>query len=148
MRAKAVNEVQNFEKGQSPKKAMGIGGLDLNKDFQNRIEKYKQVIDGTTLSHTDEWIEFLSDNLRGKKITAYMRKMSTMNVSSNKKEGLFNSGEHTIEVQDILPSWGIKDDFSEYNSDNPLRATPPQLIVADMDNNMYQMSMDQKIYIN
>jgi len=145
MRAKAVNEIQNFEKGQNPKKAMGIGGLDLSQDYQRRIDDYMQAIDGITLSHTDEWKEFLKDTLVGKTITAELKKMPSMNAKTGKTSGSHERGEFTIKVKDVMPTWGMGDDFSVHNSGSPLSTSPPTLIVADMDNNMYQMSMNQKI---
>lgn len=148
MRAKKVNEDQNFERGQNPKRSIGIGGLDLRKDYQNRIDDYLQAIDGTTLSHTDEWKEFLSDSLKGKKITAEMKRLPTMDAKSGKSSGGFQKGEFTIEVQDVLPTWGMGDDFSVHLGESPFTKTPPKLIVADTDNNMYEMSMDQKIYFD
>ena len=148
MRAKAVNEVQNFERGQNPKRAIGIGGLDLSKDYQERIDEYYQAIDGITLSHTDEWKEYLKDTFIGKKITAELKKMPGINTKTGKTTGSHEKGDFTITVKDILPTWAMGDDFSAHKPGNPLNSSPPVLIVADMENNMYQMSMNQKIHFD
>ena len=147
MRARTVNEDVNFERGRNPKKSMDIGGLDLATDYQRRVDEYRQSVEGTTLSHTDEWKEFLRDTLVGKNITAEMKKLPTIS-KSGKTQTPFERGEFTIEVKDVLPTWGMGEDFSVHLNEGPFQQTPPKLIVADMDNNMYELSMDQKIHLN
>jgi len=147
-----INEAQEFERGKNPKKALGVGGLDLGSDYERRIEDYKMAISGATVSHTDEWIEFLKDNLRGKEITAEMKMLRTFSVGGdkpkpiNKSDADFSKREQTITVQDVKPSWGMGDDFSVHIGGSPLSASPPKLIVADMENNIYEMPINQKIY--
>ena len=142
-----MNEAQNFERGANPKKTMGIGGLDLAKDYKDRIEEYKMAVSGTTLSHTDEWKEFLKDTLIGKTITAEMKKLPVIG-KSGKTETKFVNGEFTIQIQDVIPTWGVGEDFSITTGGSPMGSIDPKLIVADMDNNMYEMSLSQKLYFD
>ena len=36
MRAKTINELQDFERGVDPRAAMGIGGINFNERFNRR----------------------------------------------------------------------------------------------------------------
>ena len=152
MRARTVNEAQEFERGKNPKQALGVGGLDLGKDYEERIEEYKMSISGTTLSHTDEWIEFLRDTLVDRTITAKMKMLRTFSVKGDKPEPVnkpnadFSLREQTIQVQDLKPSWGTGEDFSVHIGERLLTPTPPKLILASMDNDIYEMPLDQKIH--
>ena len=152
MRARTVNEAQEFERGKNPRQALGVGGLDLSKDYEDRVEEYKMSISGTTLSHTDEWIEFLRDTLIDRTITAKMKMLRTFSIGGdkpkpvNKPDADFSLKEQTIQVQDVKPSWGAGDDFSIHIGDRMLTPSPPKLIIASMDNDIYEMSLNQKIY--
>ncbi len=56
MRAKSVNEEQNFERGQDPKKAMGIG-WDMEKYVDREMERMGYGTGGRN-GEKDFWEEF------------------------------------------------------------------------------------------
>lgn len=84
MRAKTINEL-NFERGQNPKAAMDIGGINLGKDFEIVFKKF-----------IDEWVKKL-EQLKGKTITTEMRLfvLDTNNQLSGWKQ-------ETIKIKEIL----------------------------------------------
>jgi hypothetical protein len=142
MRAKTVNEDNNFERGRNPKAAIGIGGINLFEIYQEKMDDLNNEIAMTKFHANEEWSEFLTKTFVGKKITAHMTRMVTFNIKTKERslDGQ-KSGEFTIEVQDIKPS----EDFSDFIGRNVNIA--PQVIVADMDNKIYTMRLGQKIHI-
>ncbi len=143
MRAKTINEIQNFERGKNPKSAIGVGGINLSEIYQEKMDELERDI-AITKSHANlEWSEFLTKTFVGKKITAHMTRMVTFNLKTKERslDGQ-KSGELTIEVQDIKPS----EDLSDYIGRNV--NISPQVIVADMDNKIYTMRLGQKIHID
>jgi hypothetical protein len=142
MRAKTVNEDNNFERGKNPKAAIGIGGINLSEIYQEKMDDLFNEIAMTKFHANEEWSEFLTKTFVGKKITAHMTRMVTFNLKTKERslDGQ-KSGEFTIEVQDIKPS----EDFSDFIGRNVNIA--PQVIVADTDNKMYTMRLGQKIFI-
>lgn len=142
MRAKTINEDQNFERGRTAKAALGVGGINLHNLYRKKIEKLESEISLAKNSADTEWEDYLRETLVGKKITAKMTKMVTFNIKTKvRSEGGQKYGEFTIEVQDIRPG----EDLSEVIGRN-LEMTP-QVIIADMNNSLYTMKLDQKIYI-
>lgn len=136
MQAKKVFEVQNFERGQSPKKALDLGGIDLSQEIQKRIEELKERKREVEIEENQNWDMFLQETLVGKKITAKMTSMPSWKVNKDggigQKVGTRETKEFTITVQDVN-----SDDLSEM-----LMA----VVVADMDNKMYQLYLKDKIY--
>ena len=147
MRAKTINEVQNFERGQNPKRALGIGGFDLSADYNIRMEDFKKEVEESAKDYKDTWVEFLRKNLIGKTITAKLTSMPGINKETGKTTGKRETGEFTIILKDILPSYSMGDDFSIHLSGSPLSGSLPTLIVADNNNKLYQMDMNQKISV-
>lgn len=136
MQAKKVFEVQNFQRGQSPKKALDLGGIELSKESQKRLESLKERKKEAEVEANQDWDMFLQETLVGKKITAVMTSMPTFKV---KKEGGLGEQvgkreikEFTITVQDIQ-----SDDLSEMLL---------SIVVADMDNKLYNLHLKDKIY--
>lgn len=146
MRARFINEQQHFERGRGPKKTIGIGGIDLSKDYQNRVDSYRKEVKDLTANYTGNYEVFLTEILVGKTITAELRKMPKVNIKSGLTSGSSQSGNFTIMVKDVVPSWH-GDDFLVHLSESSMKNSPPTLIIADPDNNMYSMNINQKIYI-
>jgi hypothetical protein len=142
MRAKTVNEDQNFERGKNVKAAIGIGGVDVKDIYDEKKDDLLRQISMAKTNADEEWEEFLVKTFRGKKITALMTRMTTFNLTTKERsqEGQ-KTGEFTIEVQDIKPS-GALSEALDRNFE-----ISPQVIVADMDNKIYSMKLNQKIYI-
>jgi len=136
MQAKKIFEVQNFERGQSPKKALDLGGIDLSKEIQKRVEDLKEKQKEIEIEANQDWDMFLQEALVGKKITAEMTSMPSFKVKPDggigEKVGVRETKEFTITVQDVKT-----DDLSEM-----LLA----IIIADMDNKVYQLYLKNKIY--
>jgi hypothetical protein len=143
MRAKTVNEDVNFERGRNPKESMGIGGLELSEEFEERMDQLKMKVDGIKATEDEDWINYLEETFIGKKITAEMTTMPFMNLKSKEMSGKRETGKFSIEVQDIK----LTDNLSDI-MDSPITRSYPKIIVADMENNIYEMKMNQKIYFD
>lgn len=132
MRAKSVNETQNFERGKDPKKTLGIGGINLFDRYEEDLNDLKMSLSMTKLTTNEEWEDFLVKTLVGKTITANMNKLATVS-----KEGTTASkaekGEFTITIKDVNPS----EDFSDALDRN--FSVLPIIILADEQNNMYTL---------
>jgi hypothetical protein len=68
MRAKTINEVQNFERGIDPKQSMDIGGIDIPQTYRDimdepkrKWEEFKKSFIGKTISGNF----FVKKNSRG-----------------------------------------------------------------------------------
>jgi hypothetical protein len=141
MRARFVNEVQNFERGQDPKKSMGIGGINLFDQYEDKIDDLEAALSMTKLSASEEWGEHLRKLLVGKTITANMNKLPS--ISNKGIPGTkYERGEFTITIQDVKPGESLEDAL-----DRNFQVTP-QLILADEKNNIYSMKIieGEKIY--
>lgn len=143
MRARTVNEDVNFERGQNPKESMGIGGLDLAEEFDERLDGLKMQIGGIKVTEDEEWYEYLKKTLVGKNITAELTLMPTMHVKTKKMSGKRETGKFSIKVKDI----DITDNLSDIVDSNFTRSYP-KIIVADSKNNIYEMKMNQKIHFD
>jgi len=143
MRAKTVNEDQNFERGRTAKAALGIGGINLYDLYQERMEELEREISMSKINADTEWGEYLRENFVGKKITAHMTRMVTFNIKTKQKsiDSETKYGEFTIVVQDIKPG----ESFSDAIGRNV--EISPQAIVADMEGKIYTMRLHQKIYV-
>lgn len=137
MRARKVNEVQNFERGQDPKKALGIGGLDLQSKFEEFIEDLEMNISMSKLTQDEAWEDFLQKNLVGKTITADLDPLMTIK-KSGKSIPKKPRGEYTIKIKDVKASNELSKSLERFSGEH-------NIIVADTENNMYSMKKG-KIY--
>lgn len=85
MRAKFINEEQNFERGIHPKEALGLGGFNLARQKSDMKKKFR-----------DDWYFFLETILTGKTISGRMNKIRD---NGKELEGL-NWGNYTVEVDE------------------------------------------------
>ena len=136
-----VNEV-NFERGQDPKAAMDIGGIDLVNDYSDKIEEIKSDVEDIKRQRSEEWKDFVRKTLVGKTITVDMAKLPSISPSG-KSRGKYERKVFTITVQDAMPSGDIGEDAV-----NDRYSPTPSFVVADTENNMYQLNIDQKIRIS
>lgn len=142
MRAKTINEDQNFERGKAAKAALGIGGINLYDLYQDRMRNLEEEISLAKINTNEEWEEYLSKTFVGKRITGIMTRMVTFNIKTKERSlDAQKHGEFTIEVQDIKPGENLSDAIGRNVE------ISPQIIIADMDNKIYTMRLNQKIYI-
>jgi len=143
MRARTVNEDQNFERGKNPKAALGVGGINLYDLYQNKMKDLEGEISLAKINTDAEWEEYLRKNFVGKRITAVMTRMVTFNIKTKERSlDAQKHGEFTIEIQDIKPGENLSDAIGRNVE------ISPQAIVADMEGKIYTMRLNQKIYIN
>jgi len=139
MKAIKVFEIQNFERGQNPKKTLDLGGIDLFKEASKRLESLKERKEEIEIEENKNWEMFLQETLVGKKITAKMTSMPAWKVNKEggigAKVGTRETKDFTITVQDI----------STENLEN-FRDMRSAIIVADTNNQMYQLYLKDKIY--
>jgi hypothetical protein len=143
MRAKSVNEAQEFQRGKSPKAAMGIGGVNLMDIYEDKMMYLQMDIENIKREADEEWEEYLMKTFIGKKITADMITMTTFNLETGEKtpDSARKRGNFTIDVKDIKPG----EPFTEAIGRNVHFL--PNVIVVGTDNKIYTMRLDQKIYI-
>jgi hypothetical protein len=132
MKAIKVLEVQNFERGKNPKASMDLGGVVLEKEKQERFEKMKESQREAEVIANQEWDMYLQETLVGKKITARMSKLPTMNIKTKEMSGTRETKDFTIVIEDI-------------STDN-LSELLLNIVVADTDHNMYSLHLKDKIY--
>jgi hypothetical protein len=139
MQAKKVFEAQHFERGRSPKASMDIGGIDLFKEASQRLEDLTEKKKDLDIEYNGDWEKFLHETLVGKKITAIMTSMPSFKIKPEgglgEKVGKRETKEFTITVQDVRSE----------NLEN-FRDARANIIVADMDNKIYQLYINNKIY--
>jgi hypothetical protein len=138
MQAKKVFEVQNFERGRSPKASMDIGGIQISTLYTKRENEYLESIKEKKEEAKREWTQFLRKTFVGKTITAKLKSLPSfdkdMGITKNRET---KRGEFTIRVQDVMDSGDFGEKFGAVN-----------IIFADMENNIYSLEgIDQKIYI-
>ena len=131
MQAKKVFEVQNFERGQNPRKLLDLGGIVLEKETKNRIEEIRKAKKNVEDAANQEWKMYLQKILVGKKITARMTSLQTMDMKTHIL-GERVTKDFTITVQEV--------------SSQDLSDLLINIAVADTDHNMYALSLDEKIY--
>jgi hypothetical protein len=139
MKAKKVFEAQNFERGQNPKKTLDLGGIDLFKEVSKRLETLKERKEEIEIEENKNWEMFLEETLVGKKITAKMTSMPAWKVN---KEGGIGEKVGTREIKDFTIT--VQDIQSE--SIESFRDMRASIIVADTDNKIYQLHLNDKIY--
>ena len=83
MRAKTINEVQNFERGQHPRQALDIGGIQLGAE---RYRAKKRML--------REWNEHLVKLFTGKTVRGEMKKI--------REDDQFSGwGDYEIKVKEV-----------------------------------------------
>ena len=137
MRAKQINEIQNFERGQNPKKSMKLGGIDLDEHLEKRIESLSNEKDELIQKHNEDWDAFLKKTFVGKTITAELQLLPTIDKDGNVK-GKTETRIFNIMVQDIL----VNNSFSSSSG-----TISTSIVLADMENNLYALrNLNQRIY--
>ena len=146
MRARTVNEAQEFERGKNPKQALGVGGLDLFKDIERRLDELDYEIGTTKFGMSEEWAEDLQKMLVGKTITADMKKLPKFDTKTKKQVGKWGQGEFTIKVVDVKSG----EDLSTWYDNYKRVGFSPQILLADDKGNMYSLQIreDQKIHFD
>jgi hypothetical protein len=132
MQAKKVFEVQNFERGKNPKASMDLGGIVLEKEKRKRHEEMREAQKDAEIIANQEWEMYLQEILVGKKITAKMTSLPTMNIKTHIMTGKRITKDFTITVEDI--------------NTQELSDLLINIIVADTEHNMYALPLDEKIY--
>ena len=94
MRAKFINEVQNFEKGVHPKQALGIGGIALGIERHKMKKKFEE-----------DWNFFLMTILDGKTISGQMNKVRDKGIEKDPLENGW--GNYTVKVDE----WDMEEFF-------------------------------------
>lgn len=122
MRAKTINEVQNFERGAPAKAALGIGGIVLGKKLWDR-----------KLEYIKEWKNFIEKSFLHKTIYGFFGKWLN-------RDGVphFDSwNKYKVYVEGIT----IRDGSEK-------EGLPTELMVKGKDGFFYQVPVDDKeIYI-
>lgn len=131
MQAKKVFEVQNFERGQNPRKLLDLGGIVLDKEIRNRIEGMRKAQKDVEDTANQEWKMYLQKILLGKKITARMTSLQSMNMKTHILSERVTK-DFTITVKDIATQ--------------PLTDLLISITVASIDRNAYSLPLDEKIY--
>jgi len=132
MQAKKVFEVQNFERGKNPRATLDLGGIVLEKEKRKKHQEMKDAQKDAEVIANQQWEMYLQEILVGKKITAKMTSLPTMNVKTHVMTGKRETKDFTITVQDI--------------STQELTDLLINIVLADTENNMYAISLDEKIY--
>jgi hypothetical protein len=117
MRAKTINEEQNFERGLDPRASMDIGGIDFGKQFAKMSE---------------EWEEKVKKSIEGKTITASMTELK-----QNGTEGRTKKQTAMVKEVDNIYTMG----FMGGNESNW------NLVIETPEGVRYSLTLDQKIYI-
>ena len=132
MQAKKVFEVQNFERGKNPRATLDLGGIVLENEKRKKHQEMKDAQKDAEVIANQQWEMYLQEILVGKKITAKMTSLPTMNVKTHVMTGKRETKDFTITVQDI--------------STQELTDLLINIVLADTENNMYAISLDEKIY--
>lgn len=88
MRAKTINEVQNFERGIHPRSAMNLGGIQFGVEKYKMKEKLKE-----------DWKNFVQKTLKGKTISGLFNKWG-YNKETNMPESI-GWGNYTVKVKEV-----------------------------------------------
>ena len=134
MKAKKVFEVQNFERGKNPKQAMDLGGIILETQKQKYYEDMKQAQRDVEILYNQNWEMYLRETLIGKKITAKMTSMPSMNKKTRDFTGKRETKDFTIIVEDIHTNSLGSDEFLL------------SIVIASSDHKMYNLYLKNKIY--
>lgn len=140
-----IKESVNFERGKNPKSALGVGGIVLSNELEEKVDELKYEIAMQVKGVSDEWAEWLRETFVGKTITAQMKHHPSVNMETKKSSPSKGSGEFTIKVQDIVPGDSIEDIFNKETYVRPIEEQT--VMVADTNNNIYSIKVKDKIYI-
>ena len=133
MRAKTINEDNNFTRGMSPKAAMGVGGIVFKDIIEQRRKKLDWEKEKLTHAADKKWQADLRKMLVGKTITGHMQKLPMIDKNNN-TVGKSEWKTFTIVVQDVLME----------------KLEDSSIIIGDMNNNLYSIRFETwtgKIYI-
>ena len=124
MRAKTLNEVQNFERGVPAKAALGVGGIVLGKELWNRKLKY-----------IDEWVNFIKKSLLHKTIYGTFAKYTW--DKTNSVPSFEGWAKYKVYVEEIKLSDGLEKE-----------GLPAEIRVVGKDKATYNIPVDDKeIYV-
>jgi hypothetical protein len=130
MKARLVEDKQNFERKQHPRASLGIGGVVYQDEFS---KDYKNLV--------DKWTNKLTKDLTGKTITTECIKYTEDSLSERHKP----KGTFTFKVAEVLEP-GMNFDFVSMKGDKDIYLS---LWVLDGDGNRYDLGvLDKKIYID
>jgi len=90
MRAKFINEEQNFERGLHPKQALGLGGINLSQERYDMKKKLQQ-----------DWNFLLMTILDGKTISGQMNKIRDKGVEIENTWGNYTVTIDEWDMEDI-----------------------------------------------
>lgn len=124
MRAKTINEVQNFERGIPPKAALEVGGIALGKELWGRKLQYRE-----------DWTNYIIKTFHHKTVYGRFGKFAF-----DKKHGIpkFDAwGKYKFYVEEIKISDGAERE-----------GLPVEITFIDKDRSFYIVPIDdQNIYI-
>lgn len=124
MRAKTLNEVQNFERGVPAKAALGVGGIVLGKELWNRKLKYIK-----------EWKDFIEKSFLHKTIYGTFAKYTW--DSTNSVPAFEGWAKYKVYVEEIKISDG-----------QDREGLPAEIRVIGKDKIFYNIPVDDsEIYI-
>ena len=130
MKARLVEETQNFERGQHPRASMGIGGIVYQDEFGDDF-----------LDLEMKWHTKLKNELEGKTITTEM--VEHWDDESGRAWSSVRSPQ-TVKVKEVLEP-GMKFDLSSKKSSGGLEIS---LWVIGENGHRYDLGvLDKKIYI-
>jgi hypothetical protein len=142
MRAKSIFENQNFERSGNAKSSMKVGGIIPRIKFDEFVEEFHSQVSMAAVQSDEAWEDYLLDTFLGKTITGKMVKMPTINTSDGRMSGKRETGEFTITVKDIRTTDSLSTVAPPGNNERPL-----SILLADSENNMYEMRPSEKYYI-
>lgn len=140
MRAKTINEIQKFERGQDPKASMDIGGVIFQEIYDKMsidLEIKKAKVINKAIK---DWTKFVQQTLVGKTITAKMQKLAKIDTKNNNRMiGKTTTDTFTILVMEVIIDKAVFDkDFRNTS-----------IIIAGDDNEIYVLrNLDDKITIH
>jgi hypothetical protein len=142
MRARSVNERQEFQRGREPKTSLDIGGINLSEEYDERLLELKMNLANQKKLADEEWREYLETVFVGKTITAHMTQIRSFPPSGKPSDAKMERGDLTISVSSVH----FGQNFAEV-VDNEYD-TIPRIMVADTENKVYSVPLNQKIRIS
>jgi hypothetical protein len=134
MRAKTINEVQNFERGQKPLNSMGIGRVKIIENLlkeiykDNRYMGYKIINpDRIEISYKEEWKKKLPDEFDNRIWVLKYEEKERFVVKENKSE--MSSFTHSFGTKYY---WEIIELEPLYSSDYPDRNRFEEKSIVDL----------------
>jgi hypothetical protein len=132
MKARLVEDKQNFERNQHPRSAMGVGGIVYQDEFGKEFKEFQE-----------RWYKRLKKDLEGKTITTECTKYIDDSLSNNNRE----HGTWTFKIcKTCVLEPGMNFDTTSKKNSGDLELS---LWVLDEDGNRYNLGiLDKKIYID